>query len=408
MSRLNTLFAALCLAPTLALAQMATAPFEGRLKKIQETKTISVAYRTDALPFSFEDNEKKPAGYMVDLCRSVIGVIERQIGVTPLQVKWVPVTVQTRFSAIASGQADMECGATTVTLGRMKEVGFSTLTFVDGTGLLVRNSTAGNSLMDLANKKIGVIAGTSNERALAEALKAKVVTATVVPVKSREEGLAQLEAGTIDAFASDRVLLVGLASKAKDPKALALLGDALSYEPYAIVLPRGDWAMRQAVDAALAQIYRSSALPEIYNRWFGALGRPSPVLEVMFALGRLPDMHPAARHRLAHADGAARLPCRVELQSPAGNSSTTVEPSRKRPISSPCASATGLVVVVVPFAQRAAARRVDHAVPHRGHAADDGGAHQHQHEGPGAAFEDDRPRARCARTGPARRAPSSG
>jgi glutamate/aspartate transport system substrate-binding protein len=289
MSRLNALFAALCLAPTLALAQMATAPFEGRLKKIHETKTISVAYRTDALPFSFEDNEKKPSGYMVELCRSVIGVIERQIGVTPLQVKWVPVTLQTRFSAINSGQADMECGATTVTLGRMKEVGFSTLTFVDGTGLLLRASTAGTSLMDLANKKIGVIAGTSNERALAEAMRSKVVTATVVPVKTREEGLAQLEAGTIDAFASDRVLLVGLASKSKDPKALALLGDALSYEPYAIVLPRGDWAMRQAVDAALAQIYKSSTLVDLYNRWFGALGRPSPVLEVMFALGRLPE-----------------------------------------------------------------------------------------------------------------------
>ena len=85
------------------------------------------------------------------------------------------------------------------------------------------------------------------------------------------------------------MLLVGLAAKAKDPKALALLGDPLSYEPYAIVLPRGDWALQQAVNGALAQIYRSSALPDIYNRWFGALGRPSPVLEVMFALGRLPE-----------------------------------------------------------------------------------------------------------------------
>jgi glutamate/aspartate transport system substrate-binding protein len=289
MSRLIPLIAALCLAPALALAQTGNAPFDGRLKKIQETKTISVAYRTDALPFSFEDNEKKPAGYMIDLCRSVIAAIERQTGIVPLQVKWVPVTVQTRFAAVSGGQADMECGATTVTLGRMKEVGFSSLTFVDGTGLLVRSSTAGNSLMDLANKKIGVITGTSNERALAEAMKAKMINAQVVPVRSRDEGLAQLEAGTIDAFAGDRVLLVGLAGKAKDPKSLALLGDALSYEPYAIVLPRGDWAMRHAVDAALAQIYKSSALPEIYNRWFGAVGRPSPILEVMYGLGRLPD-----------------------------------------------------------------------------------------------------------------------
>ena len=289
MSRLHTAVAALCLAPALALAQMASAPFEGRLKKIHDTKTINVAYRTDAVPFSFEDSEKKPTGYTVDLCRSVIGVIEKQVGVVPLQIKWVPVTTQSRLAAVASGQADMECGSTTVTIGRMKEVSFSSLTFVDGTGLLIRAATPGNSLIDMANKKIGVIPGTSNERAVNEALKAKVVTATVVPVPSREEGLAQLEAGTIDALASDRVLLVGLVAKSKDPKALALLGDPLSFEPYAIVLPRGDWAMKQAVDAALAQIYKSPALGELYGRWFASMGRPSPILEVMYGLGRLPE-----------------------------------------------------------------------------------------------------------------------
>jgi ABC-type amino acid transport substrate-binding protein len=289
MPRRRLLLVALGLLPTIAFAQMASAPFDGRLKKIQETKTISVAYRTDALPFSFEDADKKPAGYTVDLCRGVIAVIERQIGVSPLQVKWLPVTTQTRFSAISSGQADMECGASTVTLGRMKEVAFSTLTFLDGTGLLIRSSTTGNSLLDLSGKKIGVIAGTSNERALNEALKTNVLSATVLTVKSREEGLEQLEAGTLDAFASDRVLLLGLVVKAKNPKGLALLGDALSFEPYAIALPRGDWAMKQAVDAALAQIYRSSALPDIYGRWFGALGAPGPVLETMFGLGRLPE-----------------------------------------------------------------------------------------------------------------------
>ena len=287
MSRIHTLFAALLLAPALAFAQTPT--LDGRLKKIRDSKSISVAYRTDALPFSFEDADKQPTGYMVDLCKRVIGVIEKQIGVSPLQIKWMPVNVQNRFAAITGGQADMECGATTVTLSRRQEADFSSLTFVDGTGLLIRASTAGNSLSDLGNKKIAVIAGTSNERALAAAMKAKVVTATVVTVKTREEGLEQLEAGTIDAFASDKVLLVGLVAKAKDQKALALLGDSLSYEPYAITLPRGDAALRLAVDSALAQIYASSALPEIYNRWFGALGRPNAVLEIMFALGRLPE-----------------------------------------------------------------------------------------------------------------------
>jgi ABC-type amino acid transport substrate-binding protein len=289
MRPLKLLFATLCLAPLLALAQSAGAPLEGRLKKIHDSKAIALAYRTDAFPFSFEDADKKPAGYTVDVCRAVVGSIERQIGVTPLQVTWVPVTVQTRLTAITSGQADLECGSTSVTLGRMREVDFSSLTFIDGTGLLVQSASSASSLIDLANKKIGVIAGTSNERAVNDQLKAKMVNATVVAVQSRDDGLAQLEAGKIDAFASDRVLLLGMASKAKDPKSLTLLVDALSYEPYAIVLPRGEWALRLAVNTALAQLYKSTAMPEIYFRWFAGLGRPAPVLDVMFALGSLPE-----------------------------------------------------------------------------------------------------------------------
>ena len=279
--------AALLLLPTASLAQSAPA-LDGRLKKIRDTQSIAIAYRTDAAPFSFEDN-KQVVGYSIDLCRRVVGAIERQLGVSELKIRWVPVTVQNRFDAVAKGQADMECGSSTVTLGRMKTVDFSSFTFVDGTGLLVKASLAANGLGDLGGKKIGVIGGTSNERALADALKNRVINATVVPLKSRDEGLEQVESGAIDAFASDRVLLMGLAGKSKDPKALVLLGDALSFEPYAIVLPRGDWQMRLAVNSALAQIYRSNAIGEIFKRWFGALGRPGPVVEATFLFGALSE-----------------------------------------------------------------------------------------------------------------------
>ena len=284
MKRMPAALAALLLLPAIALAQAASAPLEGRLKKIKDSQSIAVAYRTDAAPFSFEDS-KQAVGYTVDLCRRVVGALEQQLGVKELKIRWVPVTVQNRFDTIAKGQADLECGASTVTLGRMKEVDFSSFTFVDGTGILVKASLSAKGIGDLGGKKIGVIAGTSNERALNEALKSRVINATVVPVKTRDDGLAQLEAGTIDAFASDRVLLIGLAAKAADQKSLALLTDALSFEPYAIALPRGDWQMRLAVNTALAHIYRSSAIGEIYGRWFGAFGRPGPVIEMTYLFG---------------------------------------------------------------------------------------------------------------------------
>ena len=288
MKRMPAALAALLLLPAIALAQAASAPLEGRLKKIKDSQSIAVAYRTDAAPFSFEDS-KQAVGYTVDLCRRVVGALEQQLGVKELKIRWVPVTVQNRFDTIAKGQADLECGASTVTLGRMKEVDFSSFTFVDGTGILVKASLSAKGIGDLGGKKIGVIAGTSNERALNEALKSRVINATVVPVKTRDDGLAQLESGAIDAFASDRVLLIGLAAKAADQKSLALLTDALSFEPYAIALPRGDWQMRLAVNTALANIYRSSAIGEIYGRWFGAFGRPGPVIEMTYLFGAFSD-----------------------------------------------------------------------------------------------------------------------
>ena len=126
MKLLAVAFAVLHLLPTIALAQTAPA-LEGRLKKIQETKSIAIAHRTDAAPFSFEDDKKQATGYTVDICRRVAGAIERQLGLSELKIKWVPVTVQNRFDVVAKGQADMECGSSTVTLSRMNSWTFRAL-----------------------------------------------------------------------------------------------------------------------------------------------------------------------------------------------------------------------------------------------------------------------------------------
>jgi len=108
-------------------------------------------------------------------------------------------------------------------------------------------------------------------------------------VKTRDEGLSQFEAGQIDAFASDRTLLLAMAPKAKDPKSISLLLEDLSFEPYAIVLPRHDDDMRLAVNAALAQVYRSGDIVPIFRRWFGALGKPGLMLEATYILGAIPE-----------------------------------------------------------------------------------------------------------------------
>src|SRR6185503_16595674 len=116
--------ALLTLALFVATAAHAQA-LDGRLKKIAAAKAISLAYRADAVPFSFVNDKGQPDGFTIDLCKRVINSIERQLNLAGLKVNWVQVTVQTRFEAVAKGRADMECGSSTMTLARMKDVDFS-------------------------------------------------------------------------------------------------------------------------------------------------------------------------------------------------------------------------------------------------------------------------------------------
>jgi len=225
----------------------------------------------------------------VVLCKRVVNMMDQHLGTGGLKIKWVPVTAQNRFDVVAKGEADMECGSSSVTLSRLKQVDFSSYIFVDGTAILARNELGAKSISDLSGKKIGVPMGSSNEKALRDALKDRAVSASVVAVSSREDGLAKVESGELDALASDQVLLLGLAAKAKNPKGLGFVDDSLSFEPYAIVLPRGDSALRIEVNTALARIYRSPAIADVYGQWFGAFGKPGPALRAVFAMGAIPD-----------------------------------------------------------------------------------------------------------------------
>lgn len=120
-------------------------------------------------------------------------------------------------------------------------------------------------------------------------LKQRLINAKVTKVKDGNAGLAMLESGSIDAFASDKVKLVGLAAQAKDPKTLALLPDDISIEPIAFALPRGDSAFRLEVNRALTQVYISPEIEAIFNQWLGPIGRPSGLLAAMYILNVIPQ-----------------------------------------------------------------------------------------------------------------------
>jgi glutamate/aspartate transport system substrate-binding protein len=259
------------------------------LGKIKAAKAINVAFAGDSLPFSYVGEGNKPAGYSIDLCQKVINAVGRAVGEPNLAVNWMPGTAAERVQMVASGKADMECGNTTQTQSRLQSVDFSNLIFVDGGGFAVRADAPINTFADLNGKKIAVIKGTTTEQRLNAALKARLVSAQVTTINDGGEGIALLGSGAVDAYAGDKIKLIGLVTQAKEPEKYAMLVEDLSFEPYAFALPRGDAAFRLEVNKALTQVYLGGDIDGIFAKWLGKLGRPSGLLAAMYLLNAIPE-----------------------------------------------------------------------------------------------------------------------
>jgi ABC-type amino acid transport substrate-binding protein len=261
----------------------------GTLKKIADSGTMTIGYRENALPFSYTGSDGKPAGYSIDLCQEIAVAVQQELKLPNLALRWVPVTPESRVNAVVNGTIDIECGSTTASLSRQEKVDFTLMTFVDGASLLIAEGSGLKTVADLSGKRIGVAPGTTTEKAVADFLRSQSITATIVPVKDHDEGLAALQTSKIEAYASDRTILVGLVLQARGTSRYALISEDLSYEPYGFMVRRDDSAFRFLANRVLARTYRSGAIGAIYSKWFGALGKPTPALVLMYALQGLPE-----------------------------------------------------------------------------------------------------------------------
>jgi ABC-type amino acid transport substrate-binding protein len=277
---------AIALALTLPLATVYADG--GAHAEIKSTGVIRLGHLQDSPPFSFVE-AGTPQGYSVELCKRVAQSIQQQLKLPSLRVQWIPLTLQERIPSVRDRKVDIECGTTTWTLSRQQEVDFSLMTFVDGATVLVRGNSELMRLADLNGKKIAVVPTTTTATALQAALKTRMLATIVVPVSTPEEGIAKLRQGTVDGYASDRVVLLGQGLATKGGNSFRVLDEDFSVEPYALVLARGDPDFRLAIDRALAGLYRSGEIEAIFNRWLGPLGRPSTLLTALYYLQSIPE-----------------------------------------------------------------------------------------------------------------------
>lgn len=262
--------AALCAAPALA-DDLPT------LQKIKSSGTIVVGHRESSIPFSYLDGNQKPVGYSMELCNKIVDAVKKELKMPALVTKLTPVTSQTRIPLMTNGTIDLECGSTTNSLERQKQVAFGVTTFVSPVRMVVKADSGIKTLDDLNGKAVATTTGTTSDRYIKQNEKGHNIDVKNVYGKDHAESFLMVETGRASAFVMDEVLLAGFVANAKNPKDFAIVGPALSTEPYGIMLRKDDPQFKALVDKTLSGLMKSGEINKIYAKWFTSAIPPKNV-----------------------------------------------------------------------------------------------------------------------------------
>ena len=295
----HTLLAALSLATSLLLSSYATAqtteaseqaPLNGPvIQRIRERQALTIAYHPNMAPFSLLGDDGQPTGYTIDLCKIIASQLVNQLDLKLMDVRWVKTNTRSRFDAIASGEADLECSATSNTLDRQRQFGFSLTTFIQGATFAVRNDADLEKPDHLNSKKVAVVRDSTTSKLLKQAVASGQMQATLVDVKSFEAAANMLANKDVDAIAGDRLVMFDQLIRSKLGTRFRLLPQDFAPEYYAIMMHRADPDLRWAVNATLSRTYRTPVIGELFQRWFGSLNQPGQLMEALYFTQAFPE-----------------------------------------------------------------------------------------------------------------------
>lgn len=258
-------------------ALLAAPAMADTLQKIKDTGTITIGHRESSIPFSYLDGNQKPVGYSMELCNKIVDAVKKELKMPALVTKLTPVTSQTRIPLMTNGTIDLECGSTTNSLERQKQVAFGVTTFVSPVRMVVKADSGIKTLDDLNGKAVATTTGTTSDRYIKQNEKGHNIDVKNVYGKDHAESFLMVETGRASAFVMDEVLLAGFVANAKNPKDFAIVGPALSTEPYGIMLRKDDPQFKALVDKTLSGLMKSGEINKIYAKWFTSAIPPKNV-----------------------------------------------------------------------------------------------------------------------------------
>ena len=238
------------------------------LDKIKKDGSITIGHRDASIPFSYFDDKQQPVGYSMDICMKIADAVKAELKMPNLKVNLNPVTSATRIPLMANGTVDLECGSTTNNIDRQKQVAFAPTTFVTANRLVSKKTANITKLDDMKGKALVSTSGTTNLKQVTELNGSRGLGMNIMAAKDHAEAFLMVETGRAVAFAMDDILLYSLVASSKSPGDYVITQEALSVEPYGVMMRKDDPAFKKVVDTAVINLMKSGELDKIYTKWF--------------------------------------------------------------------------------------------------------------------------------------------
>lgn len=281
------------IAATLLLGAVNAYSASQTLDKIKSTGAVTMGVRESSIPMSYTTGNSRFDGYHVEICRMILADVKDKLGLSTLRINYQPVTSQNRVPLVQNGTVDIECGTTTNNTARAKDVGFANTLYVEEVRIAVKANSGITSISQLAGKKVATTTGTTSVQLLRKHEKANGVNFEEVFGKDHADSFLLLESGRADAFVMDGSILAGNIANSKNPKDYKIVGEVLSTEPIAIMVPKNDPEFKAAVNAAIAKIVANGSMPKLWNKWFLS---PIPPKNIVVGL----ELSPATKNAWAN------------------------------------------------------------------------------------------------------------
>jgi glutamate/aspartate transport system substrate-binding protein len=240
----------------------------GTLKKIKATGAITIGYRESSIPFSYLDNRAQPIGYAIDLCMKIVDAVKAQLNMPELELRAQPVTSSNRIPLLKNGTIDLECGSTTNSKVRQKQVAFGPTYFLINVTAAVKKTSNINTIAALNGKTVSTTSGTTSVPLLRTYQRGSEMRVKEIYGKDHAEAFLLMAEDRAAAFVMDDILLAGQIANAKRPELYKILPESLRQEPYSMMLRKDDPQFKALVDKAVGDVMRSGEIVGIYEKWF--------------------------------------------------------------------------------------------------------------------------------------------